>query len=52
MYDKHILGIITAADIVNRFGFHIQEESKYGVIDDYIQKVELSDTDEEIESKS
>lgn len=26
--DKRLIGIITAEDIVNRFGYHIQEESK------------------------
>ncbi|MCO4754251.1 MAG: chloride channel protein [Bacteriovoracaceae bacterium] len=40
--DKRLLGIITAEDIVNCFGFHIQEESKADVIDRHIQKMESS----------
>ena len=30
IYHNKLLGIITAEDIVNRFGFHIQEETKEG----------------------
>lgn len=40
--DKKLLGILTAEDIVNRFGFHIQEESKADVIDQYLAKMETS----------
>lgn len=38
--DRKLLGILTPEDIVNRFGFHIQEESKADVIDQYIAKME------------
>lgn len=40
--DRKLLGILTAEDIVNRFGFHIQEESKSDVIDQYLAKMETS----------
>ena len=40
--DQTLLGIITAEDIVNRFGFHIQEESKADVIDQHLEKMEKS----------
>lgn len=40
--DKKLLGILTAEDIVNRFGFHIQEESKADVIDRHLEKMETS----------
>jgi CIC family chloride channel protein len=36
--DKRLLGIITAEDIVSRFGFHIQEEKKNYKIDDIEEK--------------
>jgi CIC family chloride channel protein len=36
--DRKLVGIITAEDVVNRFGFHIQEESKYNLIDQYIDE--------------
>ena len=38
--DRKFLGILTAEDIVNCFGFHIQEESKADLIDQYIAKAE------------
>ena len=38
--DKKLLGILTAEDIVNRFGFHIHEESKADVIDQHIAGME------------
>lgn len=40
--DQTLLGIITAEDIVNRFGFHIQEESKADVINQHLEKMEKS----------
>jgi CIC family chloride channel protein len=40
--DKRLLGIITAEDIVNRFGYHIQEEVKSYKIED-IEEVSLED---------
>lgn len=33
--NKRVLGIITAEDIVNRFGYHIEEESKINDIEGY-----------------
>lgn len=38
--DKRLVGVITAEDIVNRFGYHIQEESKAHLLKEYIEKVE------------
>tara|TARA_B100001971_G_C18268024_1_gene596393 strand:- start:75778 stop:77553 length:1776 start_codon:yes stop_codon:yes gene_type:complete len=35
--DRRLVGIITAEDIVNRFGFHIQEESKAELIDQFME---------------
>lgn len=32
--DKNLIGIITAEDIVNRFGFHIEEENKYAKVEE------------------
>lgn len=33
--DHHMVGLITAENIVSLFGFHIQEESKKNLIDEY-----------------
>lgn len=41
--NKKIVGIITAENIVNRFGFHIQEDSKLDIMNDYINS---KDSDE------
>ncbi len=38
--DKKLIGIITAEDIVNSFGYHVQEESKYDIIDKCIKEAE------------
>lgn len=38
--DKRLVGIITAEDIVNRFGYHIQEESKNHSLKDYIDQAD------------
>jgi len=38
--DKRLVGIITAEDIVNSFGYHVQEDSKYDVIDNCIKEAE------------
>lgn len=40
--DQILLGVLTAEDIVNRFGFHIKEESKADVIDQHLEKMEKS----------
>ena len=34
--DKKLVGLITAENIVNRFGFHIKEESKKHVLEDFM----------------
>lgn len=34
--DKKIVGIITAENIVNRFGFHLQEDSKLHIMNNFI----------------
>ncbi len=52
MNDRRLVGIITAEDIVNHFGFKIHEESKHGVIDSYIAEFEKKNSEKEIkESK-
>lgn len=33
--DKHLVGIITAEDIVNKFGYHVQEDSKEDLAGQY-----------------
>ncbi len=38
--DKRIVGIITAEDIVNHYGYHIDEESKKDVLEKYIEELE------------
>lgn len=38
--ESRLIGIITAEDIVKKFGFHIQEESKADVIDQYLAQSE------------
>jgi CIC family chloride channel protein len=38
--DKRLVGIITAENIVSRFGFHIQEENKKDVFDEFIKDSE------------
>lgn len=38
--DKKLVGIITAEDIVKKFGYTIAQESKADVIDKYMQEVE------------
>lgn len=38
--DKKLVGIITAEDIVNKFGYHIEEESKIGLIEKYEKEYE------------
>lgn len=43
--DKKLIGIITAENIVNRFGFHLHEESKGHVIDDLIKEEEIKETE-------
>lgn len=43
--DFNLVGIITAEDIVNSFGFHIKEDSKYDVIDNYIKQYNESSED-------
>lgn len=50
--DKKLVGIITAEDIVCRFGYHIQEESKYNVIDEYLQQIEKDKPEEVYPEKS
>ena len=35
--DKKIIGIITAENIVNRFGFHIKDDSKIHIMDDFLE---------------
>ncbi len=41
--DKRLLGIITAEDIVCRFGYHIQEEKKNYQIEEFEEDANLSD---------
>jgi CIC family chloride channel protein len=46
--DKRLVGIITPEDIVNKFGFHIQEESKKDLIGNYEKELK---TEEEVEDQ-
>jgi CIC family chloride channel protein len=43
--DRRIVGLITAEDIVNHYGFHIEEESKGDVLDKYITEIEQQKTE-------
>lgn len=40
--ESRLVGIITAEDIVTKFGYHIQEDSKADVLDSYIEKIEAN----------
>lgn len=42
--DRRLVGIITAEDIVNRFGFHIQDESKAELIDRFMEEESSKNT--------